>query len=212
MSPPGDARIDRIDVLATVLLAIATVATAWSGYQASRWNGEQAKAGARANAARIESARSSGLANAQTQIDVATFTAWIDAYARKETRLADFYFDRFRAEFKPAVEAWVATRPLKNRAAPLTPFAMPQYKLAARAKADLLEAQSEAWAARARSYIQRSTNYVLGVVLFAATLFFAGMSAKLPSRRLRVALLGLGVALFVGTVAWIASSPVSVSV
>jgi hypothetical protein len=190
VSPPGDARIDRVDILATVLLAIATVATAWSGYQASRWNGEQAKAGARANAARIESARSSGLANAQTQIDVATFTEWIDAYARKETRLADFYIDRFRAEFKP----------------------MPQYKLAARAKADLLQAQSEEWATRARSYIQRSTNYVLGVVLFAATLFFAGMCAKLSSRRLRVVLLGLGVALFVGTVAWIASSPVSVSV
>ena len=212
MSPPGDGRIDAVDVLATVLLAIATVATAWSGYQASRWNGEQAKAGARANAARIESARSSGLANAQTQIDVATFTEWIDAYARKETRLADFYFDRFRAEFKPAVEAWVATKPLKNRAAPLTPFAMPQYKLAARAKADLLEAQSEEWATRARSYIQRSTNYVLGVVLFATALFFAGMSAKLPARRLRVVLLGLGLAVFVGTIAWIASSPVSVSV
>ena len=125
-----------------MLLALATVATAWSGYQASRWNGEQAKAGARANAARIESTRASGLANAQTQIDVATFTAWVDAYARKETRLADFYFDRFRAEFKPAVEAWIATKPLKNRAAPLTPFAMPQYKLAARAEADRLEAQS----------------------------------------------------------------------
>lgn len=212
MIPAGDARIDAVDVLATVLLAVATVATAWSGYQASRWNGEQAKAGARANAARIESTRSSGLANTQTQIDVATFTEWVDAYARKETKLADFYFDRFRAEFKPAVEAWIATKPLKNRRAPLTPFAMPQYKLAARTQADLLQAQSEDFAGKARSYIQRSTNYVLGVVLFAATLFFAGMSAKLPSRRLRIVLLGIGVTLFVGTVAWIASSPVSVSV
>jgi hypothetical protein len=53
---------------------------------------------------------------------------------------------------------------------------------------------------------------VLGVVLFATALFFAGMSAKLPSRRIRIVLLGLGVAVFVGAVAWIASSPVSVSV
>ena len=28
--------------------------------------------------------------------------------------LADFYFNRFRAEFKPAVDAWIATKPLKT--------------------------------------------------------------------------------------------------
>ena len=52
--------------------------------------------------------------DAQTQIDVATFTQWVDAYAREETLLADFYFARFRAEFKPAVDAWIATRPLET--------------------------------------------------------------------------------------------------
>src|SRR6186997_1078628 len=113
-----DVRGDPLEVVATVLLALATVATAWSGYQASRWNGEQAKAFSRGNAARIESTRASSRADAQTQIDVATFTAWADAYARKETLLADFYFARFRAEFKPAVDAWIATRPLRNAEAP----------------------------------------------------------------------------------------------
>ena len=116
-----------------MLLALATVATAWSGYQSTRWNGEQAKAGGRANALRIESAKAAGLANTQTEIDVATFTQWVNAYALKQTELADFYFKRFRKEFRPAVDAWVATRPLKNPNAPLTPFAMPQYRLAARA-------------------------------------------------------------------------------
>ena len=127
---------DRVEVVATVLLAVAAVATAWSSYQASRWNGEQAKAASRTNAIRIDAARAQGLAEAQTEIDVATFTQWVDAYARDETELADFYFKRFRAEFKPAVNAWVATRPLRNPNAPLTPFAMPQYRLAADAEAD----------------------------------------------------------------------------
>ena len=207
-----DSHFDWVDITGAALLALATVATAWSGYQASRWNGEQAKAASRANATRIESARAAGLANAQTQIDVATFIAWVDAYAHDDERLTDFYSKRFRAEFKPAVEAWAATRPLKNRKAPLTPFAMPEYRLAEQTKANLLQKDSEQWAARARAYVQRSTNYVLGVVLFAASLFFAGMSAKLPSRRIRIVLLGLGIAVFVGAVAWIASSPVTVSV
>ena len=67
-------------MLATVLLAAATVATAWSGYQASRWNGEQAKAASKTNALRIDAARAQGLAQAQTEVDVATFTAWVNAY------------------------------------------------------------------------------------------------------------------------------------
>jgi hypothetical protein len=161
---------DRVELLATLLLAVATVATAWSGYQSTRWNGEQAKAGGRANALRIESAKAAGLANAQTEIDVATFSQWVNAYTLEETELADFYFQRFRPEFKPAVDAWVATRPLKSPGAPPTPFAMPEYTLEARATADRLQAQAEVFAAEVLRDIQRASNYVLGVVLFASAL------------------------------------------
>ena len=211
MTTAGRGR-DRVELMATVLLALATVATAWSGYQSTRWNGEQAKAGARANALRIESAKAAGLANTQTEVDVATFTQWVNAYAQKQTQLADFYFKRFRREFRPAVNAWVATRPLKNPNAPLTPFAMPQYKLKARADADRLDAEAETYAAQARRDIQRASNYVLGVVLFASALFFAGMSTKLTSPRLRAVMLSLGCAVFFFTALWIATSPVSVTV
>lgn len=209
---PGGWRDNWVDVVATVLLALATVATAWSGYQASRWNGEQAATAGRANADRIESTRASALADSQTQVDVATFTAWVDAYARQEEVLAAFYRRRFRPEFAPAVDAWIATRPLRDADAPLTPFAMPQYTLAARDEAARLATRAEARSAQVRLYIQRSTNYVLAVVLFAATLFFAGMSAKLPSPRLRLALLVMGLVVFTGALVWIATSPVSLSV
>jgi hypothetical protein len=203
---------DRVELVATVLLAIATVATAWSGYQSTRWNGEQAKAGGRSNALRIESAKAAGLANAQTEVDVATFTQWVNAYSLKQTKLADFYFKRFRKEFTPAVDAWVATRPLKNPAAPETPFAMPQYRLAARAASERLEAQADGFAAQVLRNIQRASNYVLAVVLFASALFFAGMSTKLTTPRLRVVMLAIGCTVFLLTAIWIASSPVSISV
>jgi len=205
-------RRDKIELVAVVLLAIATVATAWSGYQSTRWNGEQAKAAGRSNALRIESAKAGGLANSQTQIDVASFTQWVNAYSLKQTELADFYFKRFRPEFKPAVAAWIATRPLKNADAPPTPFAMPQYKLAARAQSERLEAQSNVLAGMVLINIQRASNYVLAVVLFASALFFAGMSTKLTAPKLRVAMLTIGCVLFLGTAVWIITSPVSVSV
>ncbi len=203
---------DRVELVATILLAFAAVATAWSGYQATRWNGEQAKASSRTNAIRIDAARAQGLAQAQTQVDVATFIQWVDAYAKKETALQDFYFKRFRVEFKPAVVAWIATKPLKNPDAPLTPFAMPQYKLAATVEAERLDADAEVSAAQVRRNIQRSSNYVLGVVLFSVALFFAGTSTKLNDPRLRAVAVGVGCAVFLGTLVWIATSPISLSV
>jgi hypothetical protein len=203
---------DRVEVVATILLACAAVATAWSSYQASRWNGEQAKAASRTNAIRIDAARAQGLAEAQTEIDVATFIQWVDAYVHKEAALTDFYFKRFRKEFKPAVNAWIATRPLRNPSAPLTPFAMPQYRLAAAAEADRLDAEAEVSSALVRRNIQRATNYVLAVVLFAVALFFAGMSTKLRAERTRTIAVGMGCVVLVGTLVWIVTSPVSVGV
>jgi hypothetical protein len=205
------ARPRRIELISTVLLALATVATAWAGYQASRWNGEQSKATARANAARFEANRAASLATGQTQVDVATFIQWVDAYANDEQELTDFYWARFRAEFKPAVDAWVATRPLTNPDAPLTPFAMPEYKLAATADAERLDATANAAAADARRNVDRATRYVLCVVLFAASLFFAGMSTRMRSPANETAVLAIGCVIFLGTLAWMATFPVSAS-
>jgi hypothetical protein len=202
----------HLEVVATVLLSLAAVATAWSGYQATRWNGEQAKAAGRTNAIRVEAARAQGLSQAQTQVDVATFVQWVDAYALERTELADFYFKRFRDELKPAVDAWIATRPLQNPNAPLTPFAMPQYKLAAAAEAERLDAEAAVSAATVNRNIQRASNYILGVVLFSVSLFFAGMGTKLADVRLRTITLALGCLVFLAAFIWIATSPVSVAV
>jgi hypothetical protein len=201
-----------VEVVSTVVLALAAVAISWSGYQASRWTGEQAKAFSRANAARVESTRWSSLANSQTEVDVATFTQWVDAYARDETVLADFYRRRFRKEFQPAVEAWIATRPLQNPDAPLTPFATPQYRLAARAEAERLEAKAGAESAVATRNIQRATNYVLCVVLFSSALFFGAISNRIGNPRARVIILGIGIVVLVGTLAWVTTFPISFSV
>jgi hypothetical protein len=208
---PG--RFDRrLELAATVLLAMAAVATAWAAYQSARWHGEQARGQSASIAARVESTRTADVANRQAQIDVALFTQWVDAYARDETELAGFYRKRFRTEFRPAFEAWVATRPRTNPGAPLSPFAMPQYDLAATAKANRLEAQAAAASEDVGRFIQRADNYSLAVVLFAASLFFAGISTRLRSPTTRMVVLGLGYVVFLGSLIWIATFPVSLSV
>jgi hypothetical protein len=149
---------DWIEIVATVLLSLAAVATAWSSYQATRWNGETTKASGRVNAVRIQAARADGLARNQTQVDVATFIAWVDARAGENAELESFYEDRFREEFRPAFDAWLATDPLTNVAAPKTPFAMDEYRLDAANEAERLDAEAERLSATVRRNVQRSAN------------------------------------------------------
>ena len=151
------------------------------------------------------------LANRQLQIDALTFTEWVDAYSAGKTKLAAFYFDRFRPEFRPAVTAWVATKPLKNPKAPLTPFAMPEYRSAALAEADRLEAKGGAESVVAAAYVARADRYTLSVVLFAMSLFFAGIYKHSPPHgglacRLSSASVG---PTFLGAIVWMATFPVS---
>jgi hypothetical protein len=203
---------DWQEVLVTALLVIAALATSWSSYQATRWNGEQAKAASRTSAIRIDAARAQGLAEAQSQVDVATFIAWVDADRTGDPQLAEFYQDRFRDEFVPAFDAWMATDPFVSSDAPPTPFAMDEYQLAARDEAKKYDAAAEASAAEVRRDIQRASNYVLTVVLYATVLFFAGMSTRIKHRRLRWILAVTGCLVLLGTAIWISTFPVSVAV
>lgn len=205
-------RRSRFEVVATLLLAFAAVATAWSGYQAARWNGEATKASGRVNALRIEAARSQGLAEGQTQVDIAMYFQWVDAEMTGDSELASFYEDRFRPEFRPAFDAWLATAAVGDSDAPGTPFALDEYRLAAADAAAELDAGAEATAAIVQRNVQRSTNYVLGVVLFSVALFFAGISTKMTGAGPRLVLLACGCVVFSSTALWIATSPISISI
>ena len=200
------------ELLVTVTLVVAAVATSWSSYQATRWNGEQARAASRTTAIRLDAARSASLAQAQTQVDVATFIAWADAQQHEESEVAAFYRDRFRPEFEPAFDAWIATGPLVSATAPPTPFVMPEYEVSARQEADRLDRAAEASAALVGRDIQRASNYVLTVVLYAIALFFAGMSTKLASHRLRGVMTIAGCLVLALTLVWVATFPVSLAI
>lgn len=204
--------VAHVELAATILLALAAVATAWSSYQASRWSGEQSIAFSASNAARVEASRADARAERQTQTDVSTFIAWAQAYASGDRQLERFFFERFRAEFRPAVEAWIATRPLRNPEAPRTPFEMPEYRSTERERAAALDEKAHRQTEIAKADNQRSDNYVLAVVLFASSLFFAGISSKLSRLPNRVALVTIGWVVFLATLGWILTFPVSFSV
>jgi hypothetical protein len=200
----------RLELAAAILLALAAIATAWATYQSSVWRGKQAQAQSASIAARVESTRQAAVANRQAQVDLALFTQWIDAYAKRQAELSSFYRKRFRAEFEPAFAAWIATRPRENENAPLSPFTMAQYRLAASTKADALENQAGDFSHVVARNIEHADRYMLAVVLFAMALFFAAISMRLRSRDIRIGILAAGYVLFVCTAVWLATQPISV--
>jgi hypothetical protein len=202
---------DRLELVAALLLALAAISTAWATYQSSVWRGKQAKAQSASIATRVESTREASVANRQVQVDVALFIQWVNAFARGEGELTTFYRNRFRDEFVPAFEAWVATRPRENPKAPRSPFELPEYRLAANEEAEALEQQAADFGLVVARDVERADSYMLAVVLFAIALFFAALSTRLTSRDLQLALVAMGYVVFLGTAIWLATQPVSIN-
>ena len=217
-------RLDhRFELFEAIILSIAAILAAWTGFQAAKWGGVQANSYSQAGASRVESSRASTQAGQQTTVDVIAFTQWLQAaqqegllakpadpsevYVPDPNALSGFLYERFRSEFKPTVEAWLATRPRSNADAPPTPFAMPEYKVAAATEATRLEQQAEEQSAAARRANQRSDNYVLMTIVFATVLFFAGISSKMDTFRARTLLLGVGTTLLVAAVILVLTFP-----
>jgi hypothetical protein len=220
----NSARFDRrFELFEAILLSIAAVLAAWTGFEAAKWGGVQANSYSQAGASRVESTRSSTEAGQNVTIDVVSFTQWLQAaqaeglfadpsdaqpgYVPDPEVLSGFLYERFRPEFKIAVDAWVATRPRANPDAPTTPFAMPQYRMAATVEAERLEHLAEDQAADARRANQRSDNYVLMTIVFATVLFFAGISSKMDTFRARSLLLGVGTTILLGAIVVVAMLP-----
>ena len=198
-----------VEILAATVLALATVASAWSAYQATRWGGVQAEAYAEAGAARAESVRMSDLADAHLTIDVEYFAIWLDETAKGGDEQVVALIQRaFRPEFEPAFEAWLATDPLVNQDGPATPFEMEEYVLASAQEAEELRTEAEAAAAVAADANQTGDNYVLTTVLFASVLFFAGISSKFSGRWVRIALVIAGFLAFLAGSLILATFPV----
>jgi hypothetical protein len=167
-----------VDFASVILISLATVLTAWCGYQAARWGGQQTLLYAQANADRINASVASTRADALTTIDVVMFLQFINAVSENRPEEVAFLRARFRPEMRRAVEAWIATKPRTNPNAPSTPFAMPVYRVSANADVARQGALAAASFAKAQEAEEQADQYVRLTVIFAAVSFLAGISTK----------------------------------
>jgi hypothetical protein len=185
-------RIERwFEVVTAIMLGIVAVSTAWSGYQAARWGGMQTTEYAQASALRVDSTRDSTLAGQLMLYDVIMVNNWINAYTQGNTKLANIYQRRFRPEFRPAFDAWLALDPFNNPNAPPGPLFMPQYKVSLEDQANQLEAQAAKTFKEGQEANQQSDNYVLNTVFLATVLFLTAIADRFEWNAVRAMLLVL---------------------
>ena len=137
---------------------------------------EQAKAAA-GPTLYVSSRAGAGTRQAQTEVDVATFTPG-RTHTCGKSGAPNFYFRALPEGVQAGGQRLGRHEAAEEPERAADAFMMPQYRLAATTEADRLDAETERSRHRCRSYIQRSTNYVLCVVLFATALFFAGISTR----------------------------------
>jgi hypothetical protein len=189
----------RMDLLSAIVMAAATVATAYSAYQASLWNGQETAHKGRSTTAVVRVGKLTNVALQRTSMHVNLFVHWVSAFNRGDQKTAEFLFGRFPEPLKAAADAWRATGPFDNAGAPASPFDMPQYALKEKMEADRWEQTAQDESAAADHASAMGNRYLLFTIIYASVLFLAGISGKFKWPAIDLAVLGLGaITLLVG--------------
>lgn len=212
--PPDEAGKQKVsgherwmEFAAVVLLSLATLATAWSGYQAALWSGEQSQRYSQASALRVR-ADEQNVRGGQLQLgDLMLVNGWFNATETGNRKLATDYRRRFRPAFRPVFNAWLALDPLRNPSAPPGPTYMPQYHPAPFAAAVALNTRADRVFAEGTQAKTNDDRHILSTVFFAAVLFLAAVSLRLDWRPLRLTVLAFGATLFVGALVFVLTLP-----
>jgi hypothetical protein len=176
---------DWLEFVASILMAVAMILTAYSAYEATRWGGVQLTAFATSGALRTEANTLVTEGVTQVSYDASTFGNL--ALAFREEDLGDpsamnealLYADELtRDEFKPVLQEWLELDPRNNPNAPGTPLDLPSYSNAKLDEAKGLLAEADIAFEEAKNANQTGDDYILGTIFFASVLFFTGIRIK----------------------------------
>ncbi|TCM38502.1 hypothetical protein [Kribbella sp. VKM Ac-2568] len=203
----ADRRDWIVSIAEAVLLSLVTLAAAWSGYAAAKWNGESSDWLTAAVEARTDASRADLDAREDRNFDLSTFETWFDAYVAGDEHAMALAARRFRPEFAVAFNAWRATRPDTNLTAPRGPTYMPQYRQPRLAEAKALDEKADDAYAAGTADDVTADKYVRTTLFLASVLFLVGISAHFPVRGARYGLITLGAVVLVAALVQLAQLP-----
>ena len=180
-----------IEILEAVILALVALATAWSGFQAAQWDGQQAELYGEANLLSIK-AVSLNTSDGQDHLyNTNVLNAWLNANMQGQKQIAQFYERRFLKEYKIAFDAWIKTDPVNNSNAPPGPTYVPGYRSSKMVEASNLSHEALSKFNQGTKARATADDYVLNTVFLATVLVLAAMSQRFHIRSIRIGLIFL---------------------
>ncbi len=203
-------QVHRIIEVATVLLlALATVGSAWCAYQVSQWNGKETDAARTSAVARINGSREYALATQKVTYDAASVAQYAEAVVDGNERLQMFLRSSIiRPAFLPMVDAWEAYVAETGQA---PPNLVEDEEYLGELFAASVEYDDAALAATIEGEAagRNSDDYILTTLFMASALFFAGVTASFSGRFTKIVLLAASAATLGFAAARIAGYPIA---
>lgn len=182
----SQSRLEVIEIIEALILALVAVATAWSGYQAAEWAGKRAELYAKANRLRVSAEGLATLAGQERIYDSDTFNSWLTAKLDGKAEAAEVFERRFRDEYRPAFAAWMKTDPFNNAVAPPGPIFMPEYHNAKHKQFLGLNKQAAEIADQGTRSGETGDQYVRITVLLATVLLITAIGQRFRFKSVRV--------------------------
>src|SRR5438046_7590313 len=137
--------------VAALLMALATLSTAWCSFQSAAWTRQSNRLMNEFNALERKAGLLSIQGIQQATIHTTMFMQMLAAQQAGNEKLANFYVERFPPDARKAYETWLAERPFENPSADPHPFVPRLYEVrgtreAAQATANAVTSQPEAGA------------------------------------------------------------------
>jgi hypothetical protein len=185
-----------IEILEVVVLALAAIATAWSGYQAAKGDGHQSVLYSDASVDRVQANTAATLGQQRLAADGAMFSAWLQARAANNPQLQAILVRRFSPEYRTAFAAWLDTEPFTNPDAPPGPGYLPEYHNPQMEQATKLNEEAATLEKAGTEARHTAEEYVRATVLFALVLFLVAVGQRFRLRGVRVATIAMAFGLF----------------
>src|SRR5439155_4496576 len=179
-------RLEVLEIIEALILAIVAVATAWSGYQAASWAGKRAEQYAEASRLRVTAEGLATVAGQERIYDSDTFNSWLAAKLDNKQQAAEFFERRFRDEYRRAFTAWLSTDPFNNAQAPPGPIFMPDYHNAKHEQFLGLGKQAADIADQGTKSGETGDQYVRITVLLATVLLITAIGQRFHFKIVRV--------------------------
>src|SRR5437773_3637382 len=118
-----------VEPIVALLMALATLSTAWCSYQSAAWTRKSNRLMNEFNALERRAGLQTVQGMQQVTIHTAMFMQMLAAQQAGNEKLVNFYVERFPPDVRKAYDAWLAQKPFENPNADPHPFVPKLYEV-----------------------------------------------------------------------------------